>query len=267
LPLCTEDSCVLCGLTNELVATEYKPYCKRCSNGLIIAYDPSDGNGQGILGGGNGKTGFCTKGMRVKNCYRAPLNDNTKCDVCKRGYYLNKDENECLDLDDTGIDDCIVGHEDKNGWGVICDACLGKMVSPDGKYCLKNFKAVDNCELGGRMGTLDNSLGGYDQELNDYTSRFLVYNDDNVKGEHLPCFLCGQRFYEKNGRCEWSYVQGCKIPDEYNGMCLLCNDFKGFYGTGAYFMQGQLYQTCLFNSHRLSFFYYILAAICVWIAF
>ena len=74
---------------------------------------------------------------------------------------MNKDQNECLDLDDTSIDNCIVGHEDENGWGVICDACEGYLVAPDGKYCILEIDLPDNCELGGRMGTLVAGIGGY----------------------------------------------------------------------------------------------------------
>jgi hypothetical protein len=234
---------------------------------LIIQYDDSDGNSQGTFGGGTGETGHCGRGLRVKNCYRAPFNDNTRCEICRRGYYLNKDQNECLDLDDTSIDGCIVGHEDENGWGIICDACESQMVSPDGKYCIKEIDVPDNCELGGRMGTLIEGLGGYNIDSQTYAGRFGMNINNPVLGEHLPCFLCGQRFYEKHGRCEWSYVEGCKIVDELNGMCLVCNDFKGYYATNAYYMGGKIYQICTFRSFHMTMWTFLISGILIWLTF
>lgn len=66
----------------------------------------------------------------------------------------------------------MVAHEDKNGWGVICDACQDAMVSPDGKYCMENILPPDNCELGGRIGGLMSEIGGYDIQMNEYASAF-----------------------------------------------------------------------------------------------
>jgi hypothetical protein len=88
-----------------------------------------------------------------------------------------------------------------------------------------------------------------------------------ILGEHLPCFLCGQRFYEKNGRCEWSHVEGCKTVDEYNGMCLVCNAFKGYYATDAYYMAGRVYQVCKFKSNFYLQMGMVVSALVFWAAF
>lgn len=266
-PQCTEEACAYCDLADPTSLTDTKPFCRQCSNELIIQYDATDGASQGPFGGGNGQTGHCGRGLRVKNCYRAPLNDNTRCEICRRGYYLNKDQNECLDLDDTSIDDCVVGHEDEDGWGVICDACLDSMVAPDGKYCIKDVDMPDNCELGARMGTLSTGLGGYSSDVQTYADRFGMNMKNSILGEHLPCFLCGQRFYELHGRCEWSYVEGCKVVDQLNGMCVVCNDFKGYYATGAYYMIGRIYQNCTFRSYPTYYLAYLITAVLIAIIF
>lgn len=88
---CTESSCSYCSLNDPYNEQDPKPYCRRCSNGLVINYADINGVSAALDKGGIPTTGHCVKGLQVENCFRSEPTDATKCEICRRGFYLSID--------------------------------------------------------------------------------------------------------------------------------------------------------------------------------
>ena len=148
----------------------------------------------------------------LKNCKNIN-NSNGLCEECEENYYLTKEDNKCIEIDNCkyavyGVcQKCVSGfYLDKKN-----DKCVSKTSNTGFEFCKISIDGESCAECD------DGYFFSHDVKC--VSSKFCITGDDNGK-----CQECNSQFYMTTKENTCTSTKNCYLANQETANCVWCND-------------------------------------------